>query len=73
MDQKLTSKKLQDKFFFLVTIVFLKENSKVKDKFSRKFLPRNKKHLFFGSKMGAQLIHRIDLYMLQVKFDFRSK
>ena len=35
--------------------MYLKENSKIKDKFSRKFLPRNKKNLFFGSKMGVNL------------------
>ena len=62
MGQKLTSKKVQYNFFFLGTIVYLTENSKIRDKFSRKFLPRNEKNLFFGSKMGAQLIHRIDLY-----------
>ena len=30
--------------------------------FARKFLPRNKKNLFYGSKMGGWLIHGIDLY-----------
>jgi len=52
MGQKLTEKKkVQDKFFH-VTIAYLKE----KIRFYRKFFPRNKKNLFFGSKMGGRLI-----------------
>ena len=38
---------------FHVTIGYLKENSKIKDKFFKKFLLRNKKNLFFSSKMGG--------------------
>ena len=38
MGQKLSSGQI-----FRVTIVYLKENSKIKDKFSRKFLCRNMK------------------------------
>ena len=36
---------------------YLKENSKIKDKFSKKFSPRNRKKIFFGSKRGG-----VDLY-----------
>ena len=32
---------------FCVIIAYLKENSKIKDKFFKKFLPRNKKKLIF--------------------------
>ena len=38
---------------FHVTIGYLKENSKIKDKFFKKFLLRNKKNLFFSFKMGG--------------------
>jgi len=48
---------------FRVTIVYQKENSKIKDTFSRKFLCKNMKNLIFGPKMGGLLIHRINLYM----------
>ena len=58
MGQKLSSGQI-----FRVTIVHLKENSKTKDTFSRKFSLRNMKNLFFGPKMGGLLIHRIDLYI----------
>jgi len=34
---------------FCVTIVYLKENSKIKDNFSRKLIRKT----FFGSKMGG--------------------
>ena len=61
MGQKLGSKEAKDNFFG-VTIAYLKENSKIKDNFSRKVLPRNKKNLFFGSKMRGQLKYRLDLY-----------
>ena len=47
---------------FHVTIVYLKENSKIKDKFFKKILTEKWEKLFFGSKMGGRLIHRIDLY-----------
>ena len=53
----------QKKIIFCVTIAYLKEN-KIKDKFFKKILPRNRKNFFFfGSKMGGQLILGIDLYM----------
>ena len=50
--------------FSRVTIACMKENSMIYSKisFSRKFSPRNRKNLFFGSKMGGQLVHGIDLY-----------
>ena len=38
-----------------VTIAYLKENSKIKDKFFKGILTRNKKNVFFGSKMGVDL------------------
>ena len=44
------------------TIAYLKGNSKIKEKFFKKCLHRNKKNLFFGSKIGGRLIHGIDLY-----------
>ena len=46
---------------FHVTIVYLKENSKIRNKFFKKILFFF--NLFFGSKMGGCLIHGIDLYM----------
>ena len=63
MGQKLKSKIVQDNFFG-ATIADLRENSKIEDKFFKKILilTKNKKNLFFGSKMGGQLIHGIDLY-----------
>jgi len=51
-------KKVQDKVF-RVTIAYLKENSKIKDKFFEKICTqKEEKKLFFGSKMGVRLIHR---------------
>ena len=47
MGQKLRSKKVQDTFFG-VTIVYLRENSKIKDTFFQK-------NIFFDSKMGDWL------------------
>ena len=51
--------KFRTKLIFCVTRVYLKENSKIKDKFFKKIPTQkiNKKNLFFGSKMGG-----VDLY-----------
>jgi len=40
--------------FFHEPIAYLKGNSKIKEKFFKK-IHRNKKNLFFGSKMGVDL------------------
>ena len=43
---------------FCLTIAYLEENYKIKDKFFKKILTQqNKKNLFFGSKTRGQLIH----------------
>ena len=57
MGQKLRSNKVQDKFFSCtVTIAYLKENSKVKDKFFLKILTQIKEKLtFLAPKWGVNL------------------
>ena len=60
--KKWDQKKFRTNFFHVTIAYSLKEKSKIKDTFSRKFLPRNKKKLIFCSKMGGWLIHGIDLY-----------
>ena len=47
---------------FSVTIAYLKENSEIKDKFLKEILTQKYEKLSFGSKMGGQLIHWINLY-----------
>ena len=59
--QKLRSKQSPGQIF-RVTIAYLNENSKIKD-FQKNSHPEIRKNLFFGFKMGDQLIHGIDLYM----------
>ena len=49
-------------FFFHETIVYLKGNSKIKQKFFQENSYTNKKNVFFGPKIGGRLIHGIDLY-----------
>ena len=45
----LGSKKVQD-IFFVATIAYLKENSKIKDKFFTKILTQKQEKLIFGLK-----------------------
>ena len=50
--------------------MYLKENSKIKDKFFKKILTQkmNKKNSFFGSKIGGRLIHPDGIHLYTGKY-----
>mgnify|MGYP006896126878 CR=1 FL=1 len=47
---------------FCVNIAYLKENSKIKDKFFKKILTQKIRTLFLAPKWGVNLYYWIDLY-----------
>ena len=52
-----TEIKVQDKLFFRVTMVYLKENSTIKDKFFKKILTQIRKTYFLPPKWGINLYY----------------